>query len=236
MGPDLCMADSHSGTDASAGRAAYQRVSNVDGSMDESTLTERPGVGFATCECISSHDIDPISMVDSMLTVRPTSLHEPSWNPLSLSHKSTHPAQFFDHPAFEIRLATPPAHIVPSVSFSEDSWDSSVQSTTALQSETSTTSSSTASSEIYCDIDDCCTAFSGVHRRGNLARHQRLKHSSRVYVCENASCGRVFNRQDARLKHYRKYHQELARPYIARHQTRHANKEQYSDFMSSASG
>ena len=106
MGPDLCMADSHSGTDASVGGAAYQHVSNVDGSMDESTLTERPGVGFATCECISSHDIDPISMVDSMLTVRPTSLHEPSWNPLSLSHKSTHPAQFFDHPAFEIRLAT----------------------------------------------------------------------------------------------------------------------------------
>ena len=103
-------------------------------------------------------------------------------------------------------------------------------------SEPGSPSSSAAQPEVYCDLEGCNTAFSGVHRKGNLARHKRLKHSGRVYVCENPSCERVFNRQDARLKHYRKYHQQLARPYVARPQTRHANKEQYLDFMSSASG
>jgi hypothetical protein len=230
MEPDICMADSHSGTDGSVRVAAYQHTSNnVDGSMDEPTLTERPDVGFATWTCISSDDIDSMSMVDSVLTMRPTSLHEPSWNPLSLSHRSTHPAQFFDHPTFEIRLATPPAHIVPSVSFSEDSWDSSIQSTTALQSEHSTTSSSTDPPESHCDIEGCSTVFSGVHRKGNLSRHKRLKHSDRVYVCEDASCGRVFNRQDARLKHYRKYHLRLASPYLARPLQRQLNRERYPD-------
>jgi hypothetical protein len=39
-----------------------------------------------------------------------------------------------------------------------------------------------------------------------------------VYVCEDDTCAREFQRQDARLKHYRKYHPERAadRPYISR--------------------
>lgn len=211
--------------------------------MDEPTLPERPGVCFATCECTSSHGIDSdvgrtVSMESTMdiesmswneIHSHVATLHEPSWNPLSLSHRSPHPAQFFDHPTFEIRLATPPARLVPSVSFSEDSWDSSIQSTTALQSEHSTTSSSTDPPESHCDIEGCSAVFSGVHRKGNLSRHKRLKHSDRVYVCEDASCGRVFNRQDARLKHYRKYHLQLASPYLARPQPRQSNRERCPD-------
>ena len=67
----------------------------------------------------------------------------------------------------------------------------------------------------HCGID-----FSGDYRKGNLARHRRLKHSgenSMKYLCEDDGCAREFKRQDARLKHYRRHHAHLVTgPMIAR--------------------
>jgi uncharacterized Zn-finger protein len=60
---------------------------------------------------------------------------------------------------------------------------------------------------------DCPATFTGQYRKGNLARHQRLKHrapSQTLYHCEDVRCPRSFNRQDARLKHYRRNHPHLA--------------------------
>ncbi|OAL50576.1 hypothetical protein IQ07DRAFT_587228 [Pyrenochaeta sp. DS3sAY3a] len=69
--------------------------------------------------------------------------------------------------------------------------------------------SSTSSEPSICEI--CGNVYSGVYSRGNLARHLRLKHGEKVvvYECEIPGCGREFFRQDARLKHYRKYHKHL---------------------------
>lgn len=63
---------------------------------------------------------------------------------------------------------------------------------------------------IQCEI--CLTEFSGEYRKGNLARHVRLKHKdkhSMSYECEDEYCSRTFKRQDARLKHHRKHHPYL---------------------------
>jgi hypothetical protein len=72
---------------------------------------------------------------------------------------------------------------------------------------------------MYCDERDCRQPFTGLYRRGNLARHKRLKHGKgKPYVCEDLTCAKEFRRQDARLKHYRKYHCELAAssPFVPR--------------------
>ncbi|KAF2034871.1 hypothetical protein EK21DRAFT_84991 [Setomelanomma holmii] len=67
---------------------------------------------------------------------------------------------------------------------------------------------------------DCGNEFSGEYRRGNLQRHMRLKHSLQERLCPCEVCGKVFQRQDARLKHYRNRHPALstapARPRPAR--------------------
>jgi hypothetical protein len=58
----------------------------------------------------------------------------------------------------------------------------------------------------------CHAKFTGVYRRGNLARHVRLKHSKAKggsYICTIAGCNKTFARQDARLKHARKHHPGL---------------------------
>ncbi|KAI8936496.1 hypothetical protein NX059_006901 [Plenodomus lindquistii] len=60
--------------------------------------------------------------------------------------------------------------------------------------------------------DNCGTQFRGIYRKGNLARHARLKHKGEtetVYVCEECPNERTFKRKDARLKHYRKHHPYL---------------------------
>ncbi|CAN9120924.1 unnamed protein product [Alternaria alternata] len=65
--------------------------------------------------------------------------------------------------------------------------------------------------EVFCDTDGCVATFSGTYRKGNLARHRRLKHKGpAVYACEHYHCDRVFQRQDARTKHYRRHHPQLA--------------------------
>ncbi|KAF2034869.1 hypothetical protein EK21DRAFT_84988 [Setomelanomma holmii] len=63
-----------------------------------------------------------------------------------------------------------------------------------------------------CPEEDCHATFTGAYRRGNQGRHMRLKHGrkERVYPCEDLRCDKIFLRQDARLKHYRKKHSHLA--------------------------
>jgi hypothetical protein len=63
---------------------------------------------------------------------------------------------------------------------------------------------------LRCAAEGCTAIFSGRYCKGNLARHKRLNHShGRVYMCEDDDCDRVFRRQDARIKHYRKCHPQL---------------------------
>jgi hypothetical protein len=68
---------------------------------------------------------------------------------------------------------------------------------------------------LYCPTLGCSAKFKGAYAKGSLARHRRLKHGSRrgkgrEYHCEDAGCSKSFQRQDARLKHYRKAHPQLA--------------------------
>jgi hypothetical protein len=70
---------------------------------------------------------------------------------------------------------------------------------------------------LYCDEAECVAFYTGIYRRGNLGRHRRQRHQSGTpYVCEDDTCAKEFKRQDARVKHYRKYHPELASPYVPR--------------------
>ncbi|KAF1956116.1 hypothetical protein CC80DRAFT_69424 [Byssothecium circinans] len=73
----------------------------------------------------------------------------------------------------------------------------------------STTSSCTTRS-LECIFEGCGSRFTGEYRKGNMARHIRLRHAAggRTYAC--AGCTKKFNRQDARLKHYRRRHPHLA--------------------------
>jgi hypothetical protein len=66
---------------------------------------------------------------------------------------------------------------------------------------------------LRCPHSGCTSEFHGTYRRGNLARHCRLKHKGKIvhYKCEAEACMSVFKRQDARLKHYRKHHPGLAK-------------------------
>jgi uncharacterized Zn-finger protein len=66
---------------------------------------------------------------------------------------------------------------------------------------------------LCCDADNCSAVFTGQYRNGNLNRHRRLKHrgeDTAVYRCIAEHCSRIFLRQDARLKHYRRHHPSLA--------------------------
>ncbi|KAI4641656.1 hypothetical protein J4E93_007754 [Alternaria ventricosa] len=66
---------------------------------------------------------------------------------------------------------------------------------------------------LYCDRQGCTASFTGTYRKGNLVRHKRQRHDIGgviPYECEDLTCDKVFKRQDARLKHYRKYHPHLA--------------------------
>jgi hypothetical protein len=66
--------------------------------------------------------------------------------------------------------------------------------------------------ELHCPYNACDKKYTGTYRRGTLQRHLRLKHGpveEKGYVCESVGCGKVFKRQDARLKHHRRRHPEL---------------------------
>jgi hypothetical protein len=86
------------------------------------------------------------------------------------------------------------------------------------------TVSSTLPLDVYTDTDTiscahCNQNFTGTYRNGNLARHVRQKHAGAyrsLYECTAQGCSKVFQRQDARLKHARKKHPELHSPPIQR--------------------
>ncbi|KAF2732310.1 hypothetical protein EJ04DRAFT_339454 [Polyplosphaeria fusca] len=80
---------------------------------------------------------------------------------------------------------------------------------------TSTVATSETPELLLCDITGCGARFTGEYRRGNCARHRRLSHGGNIggtknFPCEEAGCGKMFKRQDARLKHYRRRHPKLA--------------------------
>jgi hypothetical protein len=80
---------------------------------------------------------------------------------------------------------------------------------------------------LYCETIGCPAFFTGVHRRGNLGRHTRQQHKSgKLYVCKDDTCAREFKRSDARVKHYRKHHPELASEYVPRPQARRLQGDQ----------
>lgn len=70
----------------------------------------------------------------------------------------------------------------------------------------STSHKSDSETHEYITCSQCALVFRGKYSKGNLARHQRLKHqgTTKTYPCN--ACDRVFYRQDARLKHMRKHH------------------------------
>ena len=60
---------------------------------------------------------------------------------------------------------------------------------------------------LKCRVEGCIAKFNGVYRRGNLARHIRLSHSSdQIYLCGIDGCRRTYKRSDARKKHQRSKH------------------------------
>jgi uncharacterized Zn-finger protein len=69
-----------------------------------------------------------------------------------------------------------------------------------------------------CLVDDCGARFTGRYRKGNYARHRRQYHGGHPasISCEEPDCQKSFKRKDARLKHYRKHHPQLAVPAVPR--------------------
>lgn len=69
---------------------------------------------------------------------------------------------------------------------------------------------------LRCPHEGCKAEFKKSWSRGNLGRHLRNKHKNggRSYHCEAHGCASVFQRSDARLKHYRKKHRELMNTHL----------------------
>lgn len=61
---------------------------------------------------------------------------------------------------------------------------------------------------VSCDL--CNLRFTGRYRKGNLARHKRLKHHEMARYLACSQCSRSFARSDALLKHIRKHHPSLS--------------------------
>ncbi|KAF2024297.1 hypothetical protein EK21DRAFT_117891 [Setomelanomma holmii] len=85
-------------------------------------------------------------------------------------------------------------------------------------SSSDTFEASTPGRGALCCVTEGCTAkYTGLYRKSNFARHLRLKHrgsETTTFACEELSCDRIFQRQDARLQHYRKQHPDrLSKPY-----------------------
>jgi len=194
---------------------------------------------------ISSNYPNNDSMNHSILTERPETFNFQESSAI-LPYPSFF-AQIPVRPRVLLRGATPP------VGPQDNAIDTSIRETgsdglsqnllspVVEHSDTASCSSGASSpagpSEIFCNADGCVAIFSGMYRKGNLARHKRLKHKGPVvYECEDPSCDRVFQRQDARTKHYRRWHPQLASEYQPRHEARRANRERYSDQLSSKSG
>jgi uncharacterized C2H2 Zn-finger protein len=87
---------------------------------------------------------------------------------------------------------------------------SSPSSTSGTTSSMSKANSWVSESSQYLNCDHCNTPFTGVYRRGNLARHIRNRHAPKLYPCPNSVCGKIYKRSDALRKHCMKAHGSLA--------------------------
>jgi uncharacterized Zn-finger protein len=120
-----------------------------------------------------------------------------------IERRAESPPSMADHPWAEIN-SSPHLHVGQFLLS-----PSEFEARTSRKSSISTGISSTPQ-ELECNVEGCTVIFKGEYRKGNLARHRRLKHvdNNRIYLCEGG-CGKKFNRQDARLKHYRRQHPHL---------------------------
>lgn len=95
---------------------------------------------------------------------------------------------------------------------------------------------------LECTFPGCEARFTGEYRRGNRHRHQRQRHGGRdgspiTISCGVQDCRRVFKRKDARLKHYRRHHPQLALgPALPRKQNQSAAFEKQNQDLRSVSG
>ena len=77
------------------------------------------------------------------------------------------------------------------------------------EAQLSWTSSPDSARETPCPVEGRTKIFSGEYRKGNLNIHLRMQHSKtpRMYDC--VGCNKTYQRQDARLIHYRRNHPHL---------------------------
>jgi hypothetical protein len=102
----------------------------------------------------------------------------------------------------------------------------------------SQTNSNVSSDPLYCPFDGCGAIYTGEYRRGNLGRHRRQKHDGEKvqYPCEGKDCKKTFRRTDARLKHYRTEHPELARgPAVSRNSSSSRRRSAQTDVATAQS-
>ncbi|KAF1946154.1 hypothetical protein EJ02DRAFT_262904 [Clathrospora elynae] len=172
---------------------------------------------------MSSRGLPINEMGDSVLTARPlrlTAYRMMSNDPLFHFFQCN-----IEEPAIP-QMEQPNSNIQPSSEHLAPLMQKNISSAPSSTTEASSADGSStgvpspdAADVLYCVVIGCLASFSGMYRKGNLARHQRHNHNrTRICICESESCDKVFKRQDARLKHYRKYHPRLAadRPYVAR--------------------
>jgi hypothetical protein len=96
--------------------------------------------------------------------------------------------------------------------------------TTAPVATAAAVASNTSSAEVDADHNvltcrQCGQMFTGTYRSGNCRRHIQNKHTgadSNVYKCGAPGCFKIYQRQDARLKHMRSRHPELHVPPVQR--------------------
>ena len=211
------------------------------------STTDREGSGSGyipeSCTPLSSRDCVSGSMLDSTLTERPDMGFPQSMDP---DHISPDCPSSWSIPQIGIDEYIPPIDTQPTL---EDCYQYEGSLAVPMRRSRSTRSSvSDASSTgppiftpevMYCDVGGCRQAFSGLYRRGNLGRHRRQKHrEGKAYMCEDDTCAKEFQRKDARLKHYRRNHPELAvdSPLVRRSSaSRSARRNQEVEFSNMSS-
>ncbi|KAF2632224.1 hypothetical protein BU25DRAFT_144460 [Macroventuria anomochaeta] len=202
--------------------ATTSRSTYTAGTLESSyVFINTPGI--STMSSISQHTQD---MVDSGLTLRPN--QEVSLDPetefddgdldqiiLGLSYRIEPPPGGINGSVSNPGMANQSLLPVQSTSFLQPTPGNSVYDYAA----STTASTPSAPDTIQCRV--CGKEYSGKFRVGNLARHKRYKHNGAVVLgCLDRSCNKVFKRQDARLKHVRKHHPELASDPVPRPEQR----------------
>ncbi|KAI4946069.1 hypothetical protein J4E91_007512 [Alternaria rosae] len=182
--------------------------------------TDREGSGSGymgdSCTPLSSGGYVSGGMLDSTLTERPDTGYLQNTDPEHIL-----PDCPFSFPVPQIDINNDMGPMETRLAMGDSSWyggDLLVPISRSLSTRSSVSNASSAGPPptndpeiMYCEVVDCRQPFTGLYRRGNLGRHRRLVHGTgKPYVCEDRTCAKEFRRPDARLKHYRKYHPELA--------------------------